>query len=333
MDLKKIAISSLSFLTLKEKIILCQSLNSFEQLCTLSLDDISKIIGRSFKTAKFNGKKLRNFTEYSASLMEKLNIYCVSFDDCGKFPDLLRFIKDPPYMIFYRGNLNALKKNTISVVGTRKICYDGAKSAFEFAKDAVLDNNVIVSGLAYGIDSQAHKGALFAGEQKNIEETSVAVLPCGIDLIIPSANKKIAHKILEQKGCILSEYIPGTPAENFRFVQRNRIIAALSSCVVVIQSPPASGALITAEFALDYNRDLMIHKSCLCKEAMLISEEVEKKLALTQKKNINRVEKYLEEGAPLINNYKEYLVAKTDAPGTHSLREIKNKQLNLFESY
>lgn len=333
MDLKKIAISSLSFLTLKEKIILCQSLNSFEQLCTLSLDDISKIIGRSFKTAKFNGKKLRNFTEYSASLMEKLNIYCVSFDDCGKFPDLLRFIKDPPYMIFYRGNLNALKKNTISVVGTRKICYDGAKSAFEFAKDAVLDNNVIVSGLAYGIDSQAHNGALFAGEQKNIEETSVAVLPCGIDLIIPSANKKIAHKILEQKGCILSEYIPGTPAENFRFVQRNRIIAALSSCVVVIQSPPASGALITAEFALDYNRDLMIHKSCLCKEAMLISEEVEKKLALTQKKNINRVEKYLEEGAPLINNYKEYLVAKTDAPGTHSLREIKNKQLNLFESY
>lgn len=333
MDLKKIAISSLSFLTLKEKIILCQSLNSFEQLCALSLDDISKIIGRSFKTAKFNGKKLRNFTEYSASLMEKLNIYCVSFDDCGKFPELLRFIKDPPYMIFYRGNLNALKKNTISVVGTRKICYDGAESAFEFAKDAVLDNNVIVSGLAYGIDSQAHKGALFAGEQKNIEETSVAVLPCGIDTIIPSANKRIAQKILEQKGCILSEYIPGTPAENFRFVQRNRIIAALSSCVVVIQSPPASGALITAEFALDYNRDLMIHKSCLCKEAMLISEEVEKKIALTQKKNINRVEKYLEEGAPLINNYKEYLVAKTDAPGTHSLREIKNKQLNLFESY
>lgn len=333
MDLKKIAISSLSFLTLKEKIILCQSLNSFEQLCALSLDDISKIIGRSFKTAKFNGKKLRNFTEYSASLMEKLNIYCVSFDDCGKFPELLRFIKDPPYMIFYRGNLNALKKNTISVVGTRKICYDGAKSAFEFAKDAVLDNNVIVSGLAYGIDSQAHKGALFAGEQKNIEETSVAVLPCGIDTIIPSANKRIAQKILEQKGCILSEYIPGTPAENFRFVQRNRIIAALSSGVVVIQSPPASGALITAEFALDYNRDLMIHKSCLCKEAMLISEEVEKKIALTQKKNINRVEKYLEEGAPLINNYKEYLVAKTDVPGTHSLREIKNKQLNLFESY
>lgn len=333
MDLKKIAISSLSFLTLKEKIILCQSLNSFEQFCALSLDDISKIIGRSFKTAKFNGKKLRNFTEYSASLMEKLNIYCVSFDDCGKFPELLRFIKDPPYMIFYRGNLNALKKNTISVVGTRKICYDGAESAFEFAKDAVLDNNVIVSGLAYGIDSQAHKGALFAGEQKNIEETSVAVLPCGIDTIIPSANKRIAQKILEQKGCILSEYIPGTPAENFRFVQRNRIIAALSSCVVVIQSPPASGALITAEFALDYNRDLMIHKSCLCKEAMLISEEVEKKIALTQKKNINRVEKYLEEGAPLINNYKEYLVAKTDAPGTHSLREIKNKQLNLFESY
>ncbi len=330
MDLKKIAISSLSFLTLKEKLILCQNLDSFEELCDLSLDDISKIVDRSFKTAKFNGKKLHDLTQYSASLMEKLNLNCVSYDDVSEFPSLLRFIKDPPFMIFYRGNLDVLKKNTISVVGTRKTCFESSKSAFEFAKDAVLDNNVIVSGLAYGIDSQAHKGAVFAGDQKNILGTSVAVLPCGIDTIIPSFNKKIAQKILEQKGCILSEYIPGTPAENFRFVQRNRIIAALSSCVVVIQAPPSSGALITAEFALDYNRDLMIHKSCLCKDAMLISKEIEKKLALTQKKNINRVEKYLEEGAPLINNYKEYLVAKTDAPGTHSLKETKNKQLNLF---
>lgn len=332
MDLKKIAISSLSFLTLKEKLILCQNLDSFEELCELSLDDISKIVERSFKTAQFNGKKLHDLTKYSASLMEKLNLDCVSYDNIAEFPSLLRFIKDPPFMIFYRGNLNVLKKNTISVVGTRKICFEAAKSAFEFAKDAVLDNNVIVSGLAYGIDSQAHKGAVFAGEQKNICGTSVAVLPCGIDTIIPSSNKRIAQKILEQNGCILSEYIPGTPAENFRFVQRNRIIAALSSCVVVLQAPPASGALITAEFALDYNRDLMIHKSCLCKDAMLISQEIEKKLALTQKKNINRVEKYLEEGAPLINNYKEYLVAKTDAPGTHSLKETKSKQLN-FENF
>ena len=331
MDLKKIAISSLSFLTLKEKICLSKSVASFDELSTLSIDDISKIIDRPFKSAKFNGKKLSALVRFCAELMEKQNIKSVCFDeDFEYYPALLRIIKDPPYMLFYRGNLQVLKKECVSVVGTRRVCPESAKAAFEFARDAAKDNLTVVSGLAYGIDSLAHRGALEGGTVCTSSGSTVAVLPCGIDTIIPSINKSLALEILRQKGCILSEYIPGTPAENFRFVQRNRIIAALSPSVVIVQAPPASGALITAEFALDYNRDLVIHKSCLCENARLISKSAEGKLALKQKKYINRVEKYLEEGAPLVNNYSEYTAVKKDAPGAHTFKGTLNKQLNLF---
>ncbi len=331
MDLKKIAISSLSFLTLKEKICLSENLSDFDELLSLSIGDISKITGRSFKSAKFDSQRISSLVRLGAELMEKQNIKSVCFDeDFESYPALLRLIKDPPYMLFYRGNIQLLKKECVSVVGTRKACPESAKAAFEFARDAAKDNLAVVSGLACGIDSFAHRGALEGGNSCGIFASTAAVLPCGIDTITPNINKGLALEILRQKGCILSEYIPGTPAENFRFVQRNRIIAALSPSVVIVQAPPSSGALITAEFALDYNRDLVIHKSCLCENALLISKSAESKLALKHKKYINRVEKYLEEGAPLVNNYFEYTAAKKDAPGVHAFKGTLNKQLNLF---
>ena len=251
MNILDIAIASISFLTFREKILLQKNIDTLDRLVILSIEELSSIIGRSVKSP-WQAQSIAKLAEFSLKIIETKGIQAVRYDD-EDFPPLLREIFDPPYMIFYRGNLNALQKKCISIVGTRKVCEEAAKSTLDFAKEAALDNRLIISGLANGIDSFAHRGAL----SSCVGASTAAVLPCGIDTIVPTANKKLADHILRDNGCFLSEYIPGTPAEKWRFVQRNRLIAALSPAVLVCQAPAGSGALITADFALEYNRDVL----------------------------------------------------------------------------
>lgn len=168
------------------------------------------------------------------------------FDD--KYPKLLRQIYDPPVVLYYKGNLNVLNTPSISVVGSRKMTAYGKMVTKQFTKDLVNARFTIVSGLAMGIDSQAHQTAI---EEKG---ETVAVLGGGLNNIFPAENKGLAAKIADGFGTVISEFGPQLPAKAGNFPRRNRIISALSLATLVVEAAQNSGSLITAHFALKYGR-------------------------------------------------------------------------------
>lgn len=165
------------------------------------------------------------------------------------YPYLLKQIHNPPQKLYYRGDLNILKKTCISIVGTRRNSDYGEFVTKEIIRKLAILDIAIVSGLAKGIDTIAHKTALDLGLP------TIAVLGSGIDNIYPSENHNLAQQI-EQHGLILSEYPGAKEPLNFQFPQRNRIISGLSIAVVVIEAPEKSGALITARLALEQGREI-----------------------------------------------------------------------------
>jgi DNA processing protein len=165
------------------------------------------------------------------------------------YPELLKYIPDPPGILYYAGDIALASKPAIAVVGARKATSYGKWAAYGFAKKLAEYDVVVVSGMAYGIDSFAHKGAVENGGK------TVAVLGCGIDICYPDSNQALRERILEE-GLILSEYEPGTPPMPFRFPLRNRIISGLSIGVIVAEAGLASGSLITAERAAEQGRNI-----------------------------------------------------------------------------
>mgnify|MGYP001370608293 CR=1 FL=1 len=175
--------------------------------------------------------------------------YCVItvFDE--DYPRLLREIHQPPWVLYGLGDVRLLQSPSIGMVGTRKPTSYGRMAAFRLARELTEYGFTVISGMARGIDTEAHKGALQAGGG------TIAVLGCGIDVVYPPENKKLYETIAE-KGLVLSEYPPGTPVHAGLFPQRNRIISGLAYGVVVVEAPIRSGALITADFALEQSRDV-----------------------------------------------------------------------------
>jgi DNA processing protein len=170
----------------------------------------------------------------------------------GKYPRLLYEIPDPPKELYFRGALPDKELPTIAVVGTRRASKKGAELAESVARDLVRAGVVVVSGLAMGIDTAAHKGAVKENGK------TLAVLGNGIDTIYPAQNEKIAGYILKNGGAIISEYGPGEPSYKGNFIQRNRIISGLSLGVVIIEAPEKSGALTTARFAAEQGREVFV---------------------------------------------------------------------------
>ncbi len=316
MDLLDIAISSLSFLTLKEKILLKKNIDRIERLVVLSIEDISFFIKRSLgKRVVWNGKELLRQSRLALSIIEGQGISACFYGQSA-YPSLLKEMADPPFCIYYRGDIGCLSRDCVSIVGTRNVCREAAEATMEFARNAAVDKHTVVSGNANGVDSFAHRGALSSGAKAS----TVAVLPCGIDTVVPAGHKAMLAQVIRTGGAMLSEYIPGTPAEKWRFVQRNRLIAALSPATVVMQAPSGSGALITASFALDYNRDVMFHACAFCEEAQAIEARTIKKIkSLNSGKVVRSCASYIESGAPVIANYGEYKKTLRDAPGTHGV--------------
>ena len=313
----RLMLSDATFLTTKEKTLLQTSLEDSAHFASLSLADIVKQIHRDIKRAVWNGQESLKKAQAAERILHALGIHWTAWDSAD-FPAMLTEMTDPPYMLFYRGNLDCLKSPCVSVVGTRRATQGARKATEAFAHDAAEDGCTVVSGLAYGIDSYAHKGSLLSANGQ-----TAAILPSGIDTITPLAHTKLAQRMLQKGGLILSEYAPGTPAQNFRFVQRNRIIAALSPVTVVTQAPSGSGALITADYALTYGRDVMLHAECFSKDASLVEQVNVRQLtaqAALGKKTAHKleqsVEKYREDGAPVIASYAEYKQCRESAPGT-----------------
>lgn len=170
------------------------------------------------------------------------------------YPELLKSITDPPNPLYYIGNLKLLDEECIAVVGSRRTTQYGRWTARTLGHKIASAGGVVVSGMAAGIDACAHWGAVDAGANSESVNT-VAVMGCGIDQCYPKGNRELWDKIVS-KGLVISEYAPGVQATKYTFPQRNRIISGISGAVVVVQAPNSSGALITAERAIEQGRDV-----------------------------------------------------------------------------
>lgn len=168
-----------------------------------------------------------------------------------RYPALLKEIHDPPFVLYYRGDLPRWE-GSVAVVGTRRPTADALREAWQFGAEQALAGRTTVSGLALGIDAAAHRGALAAGG------CTVAVLAGGLMQVYPAAHRRLAARILETGGALVSEFAGSGIPGRYLFPRRNRIISGLCSLTVVAQAPRRSGALITADFALDQGRDVAV---------------------------------------------------------------------------
>ena len=172
----------------------------------------------------------------------------------SEFPPLLRAIHDPPPGLYVRGgaDLALLARPAVALVGARACSGYGRHVARQLGRELAAAGLVVVSGLARGVDGEAHRGALEAGG------ATVAVLGCGIDRDYPAAHAELAARIVATGGLIVSEYAPGVEPAPWRFPARNRIIAGLCAAAVVVEARERSGALITADFAVEEGREVFV---------------------------------------------------------------------------
>ncbi len=165
------------------------------------------------------------------------------------YPRLLKEIEQPPPVLYYRGRLAAISDWAVAIVGTRRMTAYGKQVATDLAVVLASKGVTVVSGLAHGIDAAAHAAAL------DTNGITYAVLGSGVDIIYPYENKKLAERIMSTSA-VISEYAPGTLPDSNNFPPRNRIISGLSQATVVVEAGETSGALITAEFAVNQGREV-----------------------------------------------------------------------------
>lgn len=236
--------------------------------CTPGTESFAKLLGRfssaeeiyaadSAEIARCIGSKSKDYNaliDKSTDDAERILDFCMSknvgllsyFDD--SFPISLRKIKNPPVLLYYRGKLPDFNGSFLaSIVGARKLSSYGKKHSFKIANDLARSGAVIVSGMATGIDGVALAGALAASMP------TVAILGSGIDVCYPIQHRRLAREIVK-RGCVMTEYAPGTRPEKYNFPVRNRIISALSEITLVIEGNERSGALITARKAFEQGK-------------------------------------------------------------------------------
>ena len=243
-------ITRLPKLSYKEKITLSKNLSGESEFIEKSKPDIEAIIGRRLDVF-WNIDLLRKTAYRDAQTARRQGINWVVWSS-PEYPPLLREIYDPPALLFYRGSLPNPERPLAAVVGTRKPSAQAAAQAFEIARDLGRGGIAVVSGLAIGIDAMAHRGNIEGGAP------TVAALGSGADEIYPLSNRQLARRILECGGALLSEYPPGAGPRKWHFPARNRIISGLARGTVIVEAPQKSGALITARFALEHDRELWV---------------------------------------------------------------------------
>lgn len=166
------------------------------------------------------------------------------------YPEMLRHIADPPYVLYLRGKREVLDRVCLGCVGTRRVSQYGKRAIGRIIPSVSRYPLSIVSGLALGIDAEAHRAALACGLP------TIAVLAAGLDRFEPTTNSGLAEQILKQGGCIISEYPPFVRPQKHHFLERNRIVAGICSAVVVVEGKEHSGSLVTARYALNYGREV-----------------------------------------------------------------------------
>ncbi len=205
--------------------------------------DLSLEQSQRFHSA-FNAHSIESYS----SQLKQYEIQTINLVE-SSYPSLLLQIPDPPLVLYIKGCMSGAIP-VLAIVGNRKITSYGKIACKKLVEELAGHKFAIVSGLAYGVDALSHELAL------SNELYTIAVLPTGLDdeSLYPKSNFKLAKTILKHGGALVSEYPPGTTAQPFQFVARNRIIAGLAHATAIIECELKSGALITADFALDYNR-------------------------------------------------------------------------------
>ena len=178
-----------------------------------------------------------------------MEIFQINLSDYNYLRDLPH-IPDPPKKLFIRGKLPEKRVKTAAIVGTRKPSAYGREIATKIASECAKNGIVVVSGLALGIDSIAHRAAIDSGGK------TIAILANGVDKIYPRSHEDLGQKILQTNGAILSEYPNNTPARPWQFLARNRIVSGLADAVVIIEAASRSGTLSTANHALDQGKEI-----------------------------------------------------------------------------
>ncbi|GHV48169.1 DNA processing protein DprA [Spirochaetia bacterium] len=240
-------------LTALERGVLCRKFEGEAEITLLSKRDIELILDRPMPRL-WDMDTVRIQAEKDARGAQIRGIRWVSLVS-PEYPPLLREIYDPPAVLFCRGSLPDPEQPLAAVVGTRRPSPAASAQAFEIGRFLGAQNIPVVSGLALGIDAMAHRGNLEGGAP------TIAVLGSGPDEVYPASNRALARRILENGGAILSEYPPGTSPRKWQFPARNRIISALARGTLIVEAPAKSGALITAQFALEQGRDLWVASS------------------------------------------------------------------------
>jgi DNA processing protein len=204
----------------------------------------------AFEAALYYGAAIPNPEEESEVLL-RAGIQVVLSSD-PQFPPLLREMSHPPFAIYIKGGASLHGAATIGIVGTRRASPEGKQIARQFAATLARSGMAIASGLAFGIDAAAHEGCLDANGY------TIAVFAGGLGSIYPRSNRMLAEKIIAAGGALISEYPIHESPFAYRFIERNRIVSGLSRGVVVMEAPQDSGALATARFAFEQNRDVFV---------------------------------------------------------------------------
>lgn len=236
----------------RKKLNIIEQFQSIEQLFNATKNELLEKNQIGEKTAEVildykHKKDLDRHIEY----MYKHNIQIITIKD-ERYPQRLKQIYDPPIAIYLIGNENILNDMNIAIIGCRECSEYGKNTARDLAYNISKHKINIVSGLAKGIDSEAHIGTLQANEK------TIAVLGNGLDVIYPKENINIAKQIIEHNGTVVSEYPLGIKPEKKNFPERNRIVSGISKGIIVVEAKEKSGTLITVDFALEQGRDVFV---------------------------------------------------------------------------
>ena len=241
---------------------------------------IEKILDEKIK------RNLENHIEYM--LKNEMDIVPICDDE---YPQILKEIYDPPISLYTKGDKTILNKKSIAIVGCREVSEYGRSAAKYFSYHLARQGINIISGLAKGVDSYAHIGAI-CGEKEgylhsNTYGKTIAVVGNGLDIVYPKENERLARQIIQSGGVIVSEYPLGTKPEKMNFPARNRIISGMSKGILVVEAKEKSGTLITVDFALEQGRDVFV---------------VPGNINSTNSVGTNRL---IQQGAKLVTNYHE----------------------------
>ena len=227
---------------------LIEKYGSAEDAWKAPAGELLHLLGLQDPISKFEQERSAIEPEKEWDKLIKQKVSCVS-SACPGYPRLLKELHFPPPLLYYRGSLDRIEKPAVAIVGSRRCTFYGQEVAHRLAVELAAAGVSVISGMALGIDTAAHRGALESSGY------TVAVLGCGVDQCYPPKNSDLMQLIIAE-GAVISEYPIGTEPLPFHFPQRNRVISGLSLGTVVVEAPAKSGALITANFALEQNREV-----------------------------------------------------------------------------